>query len=331
MYILLTLLILKNSEASEGWYNNSFCMANQTNEFAPSTAVTSGDFAALDTTIGALALWWVPLGCNILRHKWNQRKIAEKIKAKPTDKNLVAYHIRTRLQNHRIIRNVLYSCLFQQQFNHTGEICSPVEKSVSIISGYAGSDVESPEHKYAEYCLCSLLFLIEGQEKTGIPQIGKTVTDYLYDSDGEFQVISDDQDRATYQPLLNGISGPLTLRSIPTILRNTFPTVLLAGVSESRKLWYFGKFAKHVFYDAGARMLWNGVTDGPGRLVSFFGSPAVLGIDVGVQYVFSKCFDKLGTAWNNDTYLLAGRCLCATLGIQASDLLLNYLVIQRVK
>lgn len=77
-YVLLMLLIFNNIESSEGWFNNSFCMTNQTSGMPLATG-TSDNFSALDTTIGALALWWIPLGCNILRWQLNKRKIAQKI------------------------------------------------------------------------------------------------------------------------------------------------------------------------------------------------------------------------------------------------------------
>lgn len=322
-YITLMLLVIKNIESSEGWYNNSFCMAHQTSGFTPLTTATSDNFSSLDTTIGALALWWIPLGCNILRHKWHQRQVTRKIGTLPTPDNIRTHHCLSVLQEENFIYGVVYDCLQQRQLGSKCESHSFVLNPVGIVKDYLGNDSSLPEHMACSYYMYTILGTLQRGKEFGIPQISDIIVSYCDDLTALTKSAEHDQEKVTYQLLLSDIPRTPTVRSIPTLL--------FAVASEGRRLWHLGKFAKHVFYDAGARMLWNGISHGPGRLVSSLGSPAILGIDVAIQSAFSKCFNKLDITLNNDTYLNIGRCLVATLSMQASDLLLNYLVIQRVK
>ena len=77
----------------------------------PLTTAANDNFSSLDTTIGALALWWIPLGCDILRHKWHQRQVTRKIGTLPTPDNIRTHHRLSSLQEENFIYGVVYDCL----------------------------------------------------------------------------------------------------------------------------------------------------------------------------------------------------------------------------
>lgn len=233
-YILLALLMLKYTEASEGWYNTTMCIANQITSFTPSAAA-SGDFTTLlDNTIGALALWWIPLGYNIFRYKWNQRKIAEKIAEQPTPNNIQEHYISSFLQEKNFINSIVYDCFQKQQFNNQSKIYFSSLYTTLLVDNY----LEDTHHVYYADYVYPILSGRQHYNECCIPEISKIVIEY-YGGTAPFTAVSvSDKDTTTCQSLLNDIPYPLTLGSVPIISRNRFPAVLLAGVS---RMWYRDK------------------------------------------------------------------------------------------
>lgn len=325
-FVLIALSMWCTIECSQSWYNSTMCMANQTSGLVP-VAAPQDNFAALDNTIGALALWWVPLGCNILRHKWNRRKVAEKIATEPTNSNLITHYVTASKQKESLIEGLVYDCLQERQFGGTCQTHSFLTRPVDIMDDYVGDSSSLQVRKRASYFLYGYLALLQRQKTGGIPEISKIVVDYFFDIDELEKERAGDENRATYQPLL---SEPLISEPQVSLAMSGMPNVLLHATSELRGYFYLGKWIKNALYDGGVRMLWRGCKYGPGRLASGFCSPLLLGMDIGARHLLVNCFEKMRNKLGGDSYLYIGQVLCSTASTQACSLLLDYLILQRV-